>query len=211
MRYIGPPRITLDEDTLASDSDLALATQQSIKAYVDANKGSWTLIASATASASSVITFSNNIDSTYDTYVVVFNKVVPATDAQDLWMRVETGGSTIQSGAGDYSWAAHYFTTANSGSNSSADTEITFYTGGGWGGATDEHGNGFIFIHDPNDSGSDTYINATYALERSDSVLLEGRLAGRYEEVTAVTGVQFLFASGNIASGDFYLYGIAKA
>jgi hypothetical protein len=68
--------------------------------------GGASLISSATASNDGSIEFTLD-NSTYSSYQVVLDSLLPATDGANLYMRFSSdGGSTFDSGASDYEYAA---------------------------------------------------------------------------------------------------------
>jgi hypothetical protein len=177
-----------------------------------ANTGGLTLIATASASSSATIDFDNNLDSTYEVYLITFSRIIGATDGANINCRVGTGATpTYQSGASDYSWVSGYFTTAASGTVDSADSEIQITGSSGMGNAAGEATGGMMYIHSPSDTGTHTYLHGNAAGERSDSALMGIYFGGRYEATTAVTSIRFLMSSGNITSGEFKLYGLDKS
>lgn len=85
----------LDEDTLSSDSATALATQQSIKAYVD-NAGieDWTLITTITTTSGSAYQVTSGLGTAYNDYLIILDTVSASTNF-DLDLGVsDDGGST---------------------------------------------------------------------------------------------------------------------
>lgn len=156
------------------------------------------LIATATASASATIDFSNVIDGTYEHYVVELINVVPATDAVDLRIRVETGGSTWQTGSvyiyGSVTAAFVPATLTNGISNVAAE-----------GGASLN-----VHIYDPSSGSNWTHLKASASSWLGDSGNHYSTLyGGAYTAITAVTGIRFYMSSGNVASGEFRLYGVS--
>ena len=106
---------------MTSNSATHLATQQSIKAYVDANAGGGDLVllSTATASSSSTIDITSSIDSTYDVYLVQLNNVVLSTNTT-LYVRTSTNaGSTWDSGSTDYRYSFRGGVTASASGNGS--------------------------------------------------------------------------------------------
>jgi hypothetical protein len=206
-------RITtvLDEDAMGSDSATALATQQSIKAYVDAATSGLVFLTSATASASSSLDFTTNIDSTYDTYLLLLEGLVPATDGVDLYLRVSTDtGSTFKSGASDYSWMAHAYSTA--GVLDAADAQIPLsYTAYNIGNDSGNGVYGHVYLHNPSSSSLWCSVSGESAYSRDDQQMVTNRVSGKYTATTAVDAIRFLFSSGNISSGTVRLYGIVKS
>ena len=176
--------------------------------------GGMTLIATQTASADSTIDFANNLDSTYEAYVVVFSGTIPATDGARFQLRIGTGGTpTYQSGASDYSWSTDYTVPgAASGGAVASDAEIELIgTALTVGNATGEHVAGRVFIHSPSDTNLHTYVEAQIVGKNTASGLFIANTAGSYNATTAVTSLRFLFSSGNITSGEFKLYGLQKS
>jgi len=108
----------LDQDTMSSDSATSLATQQSIKAYVDAERGALEFVSTAAITAATTLEV-NDMAAGYD-YIIQLEGFSVTSDAQTLWMRYSHDDvPTYESGASDYSWVYE----TNSGiSSSTADT-----------------------------------------------------------------------------------------
>ena len=157
------------------------------------------LIATATASASATIDFSAVLDSTYQFYVVELINVIPAADGVAFNSRIQTGGVTWQTGA-------VYTTVAGTGYSAmdiinTASVENTASLGGVC---------GSVFIFDPSSTSVHTVVFSD-VLYFSSVDQLPKRLpwGNSYAATTAVTGIRFYMSSGNIASGEFRLYGIS--
>jgi len=200
----------LDEDTLSSDSAVALATQQSIKAYVDAaGGGALTFIETQVASASATIDFTSSIDSTYAAYKIIITGCRPATDATVLRCRTGNGGS-FDSGAADYAWGFvnKLGTTTNSGIGDVSDAQIDMMND--MGNATTESVNLEVTLHSPANSALFTQIE--WSLAGLTDNIGNGQQytagGGSRLEAAIVDRIQFLTSSGNIAEGRFTLYGI---
>lgn len=196
----------LDEDDFASDSDTRGATQQSIKAYVDNNSGGWTTIETKTLSSDATADFTNDVSS-YDVVEFELIDIVPATNDSVFWLRTSTdGGSTYDSGAGNYDWSIEGQEAAsnNLDDGSAADTKMVLTAGStltdGVGNDTGEALNGVIRVYKPSSTNSTqigyhiTYITATGSI---------AEISGSASRIAAadVDAFRFLFDSGNIASG----------
>lgn len=198
--------LLIDEDDFASNSDTKAPTQQSTKAYVDnATAQDVVLLETQTASSSATIDFTS-LSTDYRTFKIVYDSVVPATDGSQLYIRTSTdGGSTFDNGSSDYQYVRHLAVTTSSSAFAATTTHIVA-TGGGVGSGTGESANGEVTLFNPSGT-SYTYIQATASymdnLGRPDWSSTAGFRAAS-EDVDAI---QFLFASGNIASGTFKLYG----
>ena len=131
-------------------------------------------------------------------YAILFD-IAPETDAVECILRTGAGGS-YSSGASDYLWAS-YFAASDTGTGNqvdAADSEIRL--GNSIGNAAGEHISGLVLI--PMPSGT-TYAKRAYGVTGStDSGAVElGRFfSGRRAATTAITDVQLLFDSGQVAA-----------
>jgi len=174
--------------------------------------GGLKFISSQSASASATIDFTS-FSTSYDAFMLVISNAKPATDDVEAWLRIGTGGGpTYQSGASDYSW----FVGAGSRTQAQDTTDaqiVMTYQGAtnSVGNASGESFNATLFFDNPDATnlftvrGNMTYLNASGGVEGS---IIGG---GYVTAATAVTGIRFMFESGNIASGTFTLYGLRKA
>lgn len=177
--------------------------------------GAWTAISSATASSSATIDFTG-LSSTYHTYVLIFDSLIPQTDDTAIHLRTSTdNGSSYDSSASDYAYAQGliYNTTgSNAGSTGAAQIALT-QSGAALGiDVTDGvgHAEGQIWIHKPSNakycsvSWRITYIQAATP---NNAVTVHGH--GFRKTAADVDAFRLLMSSGNITSGNFKLYGIA--
>jgi hypothetical protein len=170
------------------------------------------LLSSASASSSATIDFALNGawgNANVAAYMVVFDRVAPATNNTGLWLRTSTNaGSSFDAGASDYKWARYQHDSGalSALGGDAADNEIEL-TSAAMGNAANESLSGFVMIYAPNRAG---YCHVTWELLYTDSTGGIGRSSGSGARVTAadVDAIRFLFSSGNIASGVFSLYGL---
>jgi hypothetical protein len=170
--------------------------------------GAMTLISSATASASSSITFTG-LSSTYSSYIVFFIAVIPATDNVDFYFRTSTNnGSSYDSGASDYLWAHNGAGAQNATSNSTGDTAINL-TGTDVNQDLDSSGlyTGYINIYRPS-AADRCLVEWCAAKTEANTSMITQRGCGARNTAADVDAIQFLTSSGNITSGTFKLYGI---
>ena len=178
--------------------------------------GAMTLLETQTASSSSTISFTDNIDDTYDEYVFKFIDIHPGTDNKILQFQVDTGTNTNYNQTltttsfrayideGDTETSLAYV-----GSNDQAQGTSFEFLAGGIGADNDQCGVGTLHLFNPS---STTFVKHFFAVthisEASDYT--ENRFqAGYINTTTAITRVQFKMSSGNIDSGVIKLYGIS--
>ena len=209
----------LNESNMASNSATALATQQSIKSYVDtavagAGGGSLTLITSTNASAAASVAFTG-LSSTYHAYLLVFDRIITSSDDVGVYLRTSTNnGSSYDSGAGDYQYIVDSSRASTTSyvaaeiANSSA-TEIRLNPAGGsvgLGNATNETMSGHVIIYDPSNTAY-TFVTGQVAFLNAVTSVTHAAVYGLRATTTAVNAMQIILSAGNI-SGTFRLYGI---
>lgn len=168
--------------------------------------GAFVLISTQTASASATIDFTG-LSTSYKAYAIVLNNVVNATATQNLYFRTSTdNGSTFTASAGAYSYANDYASSASGGSpnGSGSATQVQLTRAAQ---LNSSHLAGIIYLYAPADSG--VYTSLTYNLHfQSGSEMYYSSGTGLRVVKEANNAIRFLYASGNITSGTFSLYGL---
>ena len=165
------------------------------------------IVSSAVAS---VTLGGSNWDSSYDVYMVQYLNVVPVTDNQEVRMRFTESGTPNTSA--NYDYAYKIIETLAAGFEDFPATNQTYFRGVRYGNNTGEAGNATLYLFNMNS----TTEYAFYTLEENayinDAVTLAGCTGGGVLTVTGTArdGIEFSFPSGNIASGIFSLFGLAK-
>ncbi len=180
-----------------------------------AGGGAWTLISTATASTSATIEF-NNLSSSHFMYVVIAENVIPATDNVVLQFRTSTdNGGSFDAGASDYNWLL--FTAEMDGSTGevaeqdSADTLIRLTSlADDWGNSTNEQGSFRLYLINPS---STNFTKITWNINYGKTDGNPVRVVGDGVRLSAadVDAIQFLFATDEILTGTFKLYGVDAA
>ncbi len=172
-------------------------------------------ISTQTASSSATIDFTSGLDDTYDSYVVTFDSIKPASDDVELWLRIGTGGTPTYQTSG-YGWQNVVIIGGSAAPFSTSDAKIVL--SGGSGTATLEVGNaageaisGVLQFSNPEASNFCNMIYDTSFNRALDSLTARVAGGGAWNTSGAITAVRFLFESGNIASGRFTLYGRKKS
>jgi hypothetical protein len=173
--------------------------------------GALTLLEQHTAAASASLNFTTAITATYDEYLIELLNLIPATDNVGLRMRMSTNAGVSYDSAGNYSGnilRTNRFGTAPSGADSGA-TQIEVSN------TTDNSStagvSGSLRLFSPASTSLHKAVHGTAMQLDNDTTSVENLIiAGFYRSTTAVNAFQFLFSSGNIASGTIRVYGIAK-
>jgi len=178
--------------------------------------GAMTLLATQTASSSATLSFTSNIDDTYDEYVFKYYDINPATDNAALGFQVDTGTNTnynqtmtttsfqAHHDEGDTETALGYETGMDQAQGSGFQMLVQTNAGNG----SDESGAGYLHLFAPS---SGTFVkhfisrsNVYWASNGATSLFV----AGYINTATAITRVQFKPESGNF-DGVIKLYGIS--
>ena len=179
--------------------------------------GSMTLLQTQTASSSSTIEFTSNIDSTYDVYCFKFINIHTSADNVQFRVNFRDGGSSFDATKTTTMFTSQHYendSTANlayNGGQDLAQSTSAQRLGNNLGNDNDQNGCGILFLYNPS---STTFVKHyisrfQYAGENSGSLSSEQYSAGYCNTTTAIDGVQFDTSSGTIDSGDIKLYGIS--
>ena len=148
-------------------------------------------------------------DSSYDVYMEQVKDVLPTTDNVKLTAR-GTESSTPNTTA-NYDFANKVLKTFSAFDNDSATNQTAWeLTDQELGTGTQETGYGTIYIFNANNSGEYTFITNEMVCRDDNGNMFGNQGGGVFTSSSLVNGLQFLMASGNIASGTFTLYGLKK-
>lgn len=167
--------------------------------------GTVQLIATGTASSSATIDFTG-LSSTYSSYFVIMDSIVPQTSTANLNFRISTDGSTYQTSA--YFYSGWQVTSAGTTGALSAASAAQILLANSMSNTSTDGLSGIIEIYNPSQSA--TSHKFTYRTEYTDSGGGHNCNTGGalWNTTTAITAIRFLFSSGNIVSGKFKLYGV---
>lgn len=171
---------------------------------------SGTLIASYTPSAVASLDITSAITSSFRFYDIYYH-FVPVSNDVELWIRTDTAnGASFDSGASDYSWENLGFQGSGGGGSNAvdnADSEITLCNNTAGNSVANDTGiSGVIQITHLGNPGKPTLLyTTTYVDTAGDHWYITG--SGVHLTAAAINAVQFLFETGNIASGAVGIYG----
>jgi len=170
--------------------------------------GTLVYLSTVTAATSSTVDIETTFDSTYDEYLIIVSNLIPDTSNIQLLSRLKVGGS-YDTGS-NYSSAGVTMTSAGD-SYTGNDGGTTIYMSAASIGAN--RPTSFTYhVHSP---ASTTYAKGVhwegffYRNGATSGAWFAG--GGVNSSTSALTGVRFYLAGGNITSGTFRLYGIKKS
>ena len=205
---------------VTSAASKALGFNSSANGFATINPGSMTLIKTLTASSSSTISFVHGtsdvvLDSTYPVYLFKIINVHPSAAARVL-VNFRDGGSSYDATKTTTLVSIYH---QEDGDPSSLGYQPSYDIAQGTGGQTmmfdmttdnDSSFSAELFLFNPS---STTFVKhfiaRTHGAQNgSPDAALSGFIAGYCNTTTAIDGIQFKFASGNIDAGTFNLYGV---
>ena len=204
---------TLTFPTTAPSADKFLKTDGSGNlSFADAGGGRATLLATTTIS-SSVANFdmTDVMTDTYNNYVLVFHGGVVAVDGTDLRITFFSGSgtSTHHNGSSDYGYAYQQMISSGTFDNSYNNSVSYFRPNkAGVGNASDETFNGELHFFDFRNTSRKKLIYGKLAHASSSGAAIGTRSVGIVKTTSALSGLRFQLASGNIEGGTFNLYGL---
>jgi len=178
--------------------------------------GSFNLIKTENVtSSSSAVNVESCFSTTYDTYLVLIYRLLPAVDGDDLRLRFLTGTNTSID-ASNYDYSSRYFDqdgslTSNTGNNGSkfvlADSIDSPSANGGYDATM------WFNLDKNNNSGCSGKYNGTANYADGSAINHSVYMGGIYQDATSSvspTGLRFFGGSGNIASVKISVYGVTK-
>lgn len=168
-------------------------------------------LASGSVSAAASLAITANIDATYDVYRLEIYGFEPVTDGQLLLLQVSTdGGANYKSGASDYVYAINSATSASANSPLGSGGDIALVLTLGQSNAQTMGVNGTIEFCLPSGIGAKAFKWQMFN-SNSSATYFSTTGGGAYVgSATAINALRLKFLSGNIAAGNWILYGMRK-
>ena len=171
------------------------------------------LISTQTASSSATIDFTSGIDSTYKEYVFKFINIHPATDNVKFQFNLTTDGTNFNVTKTSTYFAAYHSEADDAGLSYSTGSDLAQSTSDqpiaeDVGSDNDQAPSGSLFLYNPS---STTFVKHYLAVmsNSQQTDYSQNIFVGGYGNTTsAITGVRFKFASGNIDAGTIKMYGV---
>lgn len=172
-----------------------------------------TFIATSVLSNDATADFTGFDENKYDNYLFVFHNVTPATDNVQFWVRTSSNaGTSYDSGVSDYRWSTIVNSTGGpGGSGDGDDSEIQLTVVDNVGSATGEVGvSGELRLMAAHLSKKSKIISHI-TFENTAGNNSQCMTGGERNDATKVSGIRFMFSSGNIESGTITMYGIRNS
>jgi len=171
--------------------------------------GEWTKLSHVTASNDATVVFNSSlITSTYQDYKVVYSNIHAASDRQIFNLRLSVDNGTNIT---NVDFVHRSFKPDGNVASLGETDNANFRLHGNEtsGNAAGESLSGFIEIFDPSATDTRKHILGRTVFNLGDSgvVHFHSLLGGSTRVTNAVNYLRFNWASGNIASGEFTLYG----
>lgn len=183
--------------TLTAGGDIVFA------ATGDVTGTSWEKIASGSESASSSLDFTG-LSADHAQYRLAFNNLVPGTNNRHFYCLLSTdNGSNYL--ASNYRWNLAHFFGAHGTTSVSGQAQIILVFD--CGSAGNETVDGEFLIINPM-ANNITTVRSNYAQLDQFPLYGQGFSSGRHDTAAQHNAVRFLFATGNIASMNWTLYGL---
>ena len=194
-------------------NDRSMASITSLPSGVSG--GSLVLLETQTASSSDTISFTSNIDSTYKEYQIHYIDVHAATNDTDLTINFRDGSTAYDATkTTTYFSATHNEDGSGGGLSYETAVDLAQSTGvqklskSGIGNDNDHSACGVVQLFDPSSTTFVKHFIIRSHYSGHDEQSRDDFIAGYCNTTTAIDGVQFKFASGNIDAGTFKLYGV---
>ena len=176
--------------------------------------GDLVFISRSTASSSSSLSITSNINSTYKEYIFFFNNIHPATDSSVFKFQASTdGGSSYGVTTTNTLFKTRHAEDGSLGdlnidgdglAQSTSDIFLSLSVGSD----NDQANSGFLHLFEPSSSVFvKHYIARMSTIEHRDR-MLDVFTAGYFNTTSAIDALIFRMSSGNIDSGTIDMYGV---
>ena len=181
--------------------------------------GAMTLLETQTASSSSTISFTSNINDTYDEYVFKFIDVHPSEKSKLTFQANAVGGSGYNETMTTTAFTAYHNEAGSdtllgysAGQDQAQGTSFELLTDNivdsGTTVANDNSASGYLILFNPSSTVFVKHFMSKANHVNGGPYCLLSTHAGYFNTTSAIDEIQFKMSSGNIDAGTFKLYGI---
>ena len=163
------------------------------------------VLAFATASGGATVDFANVFSSAYEIYLCVFENYLPSAGNTVLSALFGTGATPTYQTSGYFGNLLTF--SAGSAVVTNPTASLTLFSGQY--GVAHFEANGYFYIFNVNNSPSSISINGmTNYWDHTAPANFSTAVSMGWQGANPVTSLRFIPATGNIATGNFYLYGL---
>ena len=177
--------------------------------------GNMVLLSTQTASASSSISFTTGIDSTYKEYLFLFNSIHPQTDGVDFTFNLSTDGGSnynvtktttafyayhIEADTGEALEYSPSYDLAQSTSDKLLSVKI--------GNDNDQTCSGYLHLFNPSSTNYVKHFISVSNRAYYGDYTVQDFIAGYGNTTSAIDAIIFRMSSGNIDAGTISLFGV---
>jgi len=178
--------------------------------------GAMTLLETQTASSSATLSFTSDIDDTYDEYVFKFYDIHPATDGVPFQFNMSTDSGSNYNITKTTTWFNSYHNEAGNsttlaygaGSDLAQSTAFQNLTES-IGNDNDQSCSGYMHLYNPSSTTFVKHFITRINLYQLSDYTADVFTAGYGNTTSAVDAIQFKMSSGNIDAGVIKLYGVS--
>jgi len=178
--------------------------------------GAMTLLETQTASGSATLSFTSNIDDTYDEYVFKFYDIHPATDSTDFSFQGNAAGGSGYNETITSTLFRAYHGDDDGGATLAYYATLDQAQGTGFQALCENVGNdndsqlsGTLHLFAPSSTTFVKHFIARTVIHAESDYAVENYIAGYINTTSAIDEIQFKMDSGNIDAGVIKLYGIS--
>jgi len=186
-----------------------------VTSFSQVPSGSPVLLSTATASASSSISFTSGIDSTYDIYQFEFINIHPSVDSANFNFNLSTDNGSNYNVTKTTTFVQAYHAESDSGagviydagkdlSQSTADQIIDY----GLAIDNDANSSGTFHLFNPSSSVYVKHFMSRCSDNNGSDFAISSIVAGYGNTTSPVNAIIFRMSSGNIDAGTIKMYGI---
>ena len=226
IRVSGADQITIKDGAISpvtdNDVDLGTASLEYKDGYFDgtlhcdvldlagtehtAISSQWALISSTTASSTADVEIRGLNDSDYFQFLVVLDRIVPATDDVDFRIFLE---NSANNNFGAYNFAALGYDEGGDEQRATGANASMITVSGGVGSDSGEEGiSGNVIINNPSAQKEPSIQFHVTVMDKDHDIRVIVGSGIVKDDSEDANGIHFDFSSGNIESGTFKLYGL---
>jgi len=177
--------------------------------------GNLVLLSTQTASAASSVSFTSDIDDTYDVYIFKFISIHPQTNSRQLAFQGSTDGGSNYNTTITSTFYRAYQVEDNSAAGLTYQTayDLAQATGYQWltrdsGNESDESCAGELFLFNPSNTVYVKHFYSTFVTNTADNQCHNSYVGGYFNTTSAVNAIDFKMYNSSTFDGTIKMYGL---